>query len=72
MPERSSAARTSSLTPESTTVILLRWDISQSVVRLWIPVESMNGTLRMRMIRTRGRSPIWAISASKRVAMPKK
>lgn len=49
-----------------------RRDISHSVVRLCRPVESMKGTLRMRMTRTFGRSPIWAISSSNLVAMPKK
>src|SRR3712207_8338877 len=32
----------------------------------------MKGTLRMRMMRTLGRSPIWAIVSSNLVAMPKK
>ena len=42
------------MTPESTTWIPSACDELMSISRLWMPVESMKGTLRMRRMRTAG------------------
>ena len=68
----SSTLCTFSLTPERMTSCLFLLRHFQSAVRLCIPVESINGTLRIRMIRTFGRSPSCAMVSSNFVAMPKK
>ena len=52
--------------------VFSRCAIWQRLVRLWIPVESMNGTFLMRMMRTLGRSPSRDMISSNLVAIPKK
>ena len=49
-----------------------RWLISQRFCKLWIPVESINGTRRIRIMRTLGWRLKLVIRSSNLLAMPKK
>ena len=73
MPALWSTVETSGRTPESTTWIPSACDELMSISRLWMPVESMKGTLRMRRMRTAGLADMeLRMSSSNFVATPKK
>ena len=65
-------ACTVGLTPDRMTCIFSFCDEVIRISRLWIAVESIKGTFRMRIMRTSGRSAILRISSSNLVATPKK
>ena len=71
-PDLTSTRRTCSFTPERIMCICSACDRRNRFSRLCNPVESIKGTLRMRMMRIFGLSPILCMISSNLLATPKK
>ncbi len=72
MPALRSVSLTDGFTPERMTSMPSFREARMRLERLCSPVESMKGTLRMRMMRTFDFSPMVCITSSNLLAIPKK